>query len=665
MSAIRRTKRIPMKPRPAGRPGAAAAGFSQRERFFTLSLDMLCIAGFDGYFKQLNPAWERTLGFTIMELTAKPFIEFVHPEDRGSTIREAQRLMAGAETVSFENRYLAKDGSYRWLSWTTAVSVEEQLYFAVARDITEHRRAEGALRDSEERVRLIIDGAYEAFVGMDAGGVITAWNAQAETTFGWSKEEAIGRPMAETIIPPQYRDAHRRGLAHFLETGAGPVLNTRIEITALHRDGHEFPVELTITPVRLGSRYMFSAFVHDISRRTQAREEVRQAKDEADRANQAKSEFLSRMSHELRTPLNAILGFAQLLEMDSLSPEQRESVEHILKGGRHLLDLINEVLDIARIEEGRLAISVEPVSITEVVRESLDLVAPLAAAEDVRLTGGAAGLPTRFVMGDRQRLKQVLLNLLSNAVKYNRKGGLVSLSVEETAEGRVRIKVHDTGPGITPEKLKLVFTPFERLGIEQTGIEGTGLGLALSKRLSEAMGGTLGVESAVGRGSTFWVELSQTDSPVDRIARTGAPLPDKVDLDASKKAQIILYIEDNLSNLKLIQRLLAHRPEVRLLPAMQGRLGLDLAREHRPALILLDLHLPDIPGDEVLRRLQADPETRHIPVVVISADATPGQVDRLLAAGARAYLTKPLDVKTLLAVLERGELPGKPVAPDR
>jgi len=229
---------------------------------------------------------------------------------------------------------------------------------------------------------------------------------------------------------------------------------------------------------------MFSAFVHDISRRTEAREAVRQAKDEADRANQAKSEFLSRMSHELRTPLNAILGFAQLLEMDSLSPEQRESVEHILKGGRHLLDLINEVLDIARIEEGRLAISVEPVSITEVVRESLDLVAPLAAAEDVRLTGGAAGLPTRFVMGDRQRLKQVLLNLLSNAVKYNRKGGLVNLSVEETAEGRVRINVHDTGPGIAPEKLKLVFTPFERLGIEQTGIEGTGLGLALSKRLS-------------------------------------------------------------------------------------------------------------------------------------------------------------------------------------
>jgi signal transduction histidine kinase/ActR/RegA family two-component response regulator len=456
-------------------------------------------------------------------------------------------------------------------------------------------------------------------------------------------------------------------LKRFLETGEGPVLNTRIEITAVHRDGHEFPIELSITPIRLGSRYIFSAFVHDITPRTQAREAVRLAKDEAERANRAKSEFLSRMSHELRTPLNAILGFGQLLEMESLSPGERESVEHILKGGRHLLDLINEVLDIARIEEGRLTVSLEPVSVNEVVQESLDLVAPLAAAQDVRLTGGAAGLPNRFVVADRQRLKQVLLNLLSNAVKYNRKGGVASLSFEEMPEGRLRIKVHDSGPGIAPEKLERVFTPFERLGAEQTGIEGTGLGLALSKRLSEVMGGTLGLESAVGRGSTFWIELPQTDNPVDRVTQVGAPPPAVADPDVSRNARVILYIEDNLSNLELIQRLIAHRPEVRLLPAMQGRLGLDLAREHRPALILLDLHLPDIPGHEVLQRLQADPETRHIPVVVISADATPGQIDRLLAAGAQAYLTKPLDLKTLLAVLERGPagLPGQPIAPDR
>jgi signal transduction histidine kinase/ActR/RegA family two-component response regulator/HAMP domain-containing protein len=389
----------------------------------------------------------------------------------------------------------------------------------------------------------------------------------------------------------------------------------------------------------------------DLERRvTERSEDLEQARREADRANQAKSEFLSRMSHELRTPLNAILGFAQLLEMDLLNQEQRESVGHILKGGRHLLDLINEVLDISRIETGRLAISLEPVSVREVVIESLDLIAPLAAKQKIRLESGTRDVPDRFVLADRQRLKQVLLNLLSNAVKYNRPQGTVALSFEEAA-GRLRITVRDTGPGIAPERMNRLFTPFDRLGVEQAGIEGTGLGLALSMRLVDAMGGTMAAESAVGVGSRFWMELPTTEGPEHRVERMG-DAPAAAELEASKRARLVLYVEDNIPNLKLIQRLLAHRPEVRLLPAMQGRLGLDLARQHRPDLILLDLHLPDIQGDEILNRLQDDPETRHIPVVVISADATPGQVERLLAAGARDYLTKPLNVQKLLSVLD-------------
>ena len=289
----------------------------------------------------------------------------------------------------------------------------------------------------------------------------------------------------------------------------------------------------------------------------------------------------------------------------------------------------------------------------EVLHEALDLIAPQAASGDVRLTGGAAGILDRFVLADRQRLKQVLLNLLSNAVKYNRKGGTVALSSKEIAAGRLQIKVSDTGAGIAPERLERLFTPFERLGAEQTGIEGVGLGLALSKGLVEAMGGTLGVESALGRGSAFWVEFPVVDSPVMRLDKTGVALPAPASPEISRPAQTVLYIEDNLPNLDLIRRLLAHRPEVKLFTATQGRLGLDLAREHHPHLVLLDLHLPDVPGDEILRRLRGDPETRQIPVVVISADATPGQIRRLLAAGAQAYLTKPLNVKKLLALLER------------
>jgi len=375
------------------------------------------------------------------------------------------------------------------------------------------------------------------------------------------------------------------------------------------------------------------------------------AKGEADRANQAKTEFLSRVSHELRTPLNAILGFAQILELDTLTAEHRDNVEQILKGGRHLLTLIDEVLEISRIEAGHMALSIEPVRIGEAVREALDLIGPVAAQRRVRLNGAEAAASDRHIRADRQRLKQALLNLLSNAVKYNRDGGEVTLSCEETLEQRMRIRVIDTGPGIPPDKMKRLFAPFDRLGAEHSGIEGSGLGLALSKRLMEAMGGALGVESVVGGGSTFWLELALTDGPVERFAQARTPIPTKAELRGGQKAQIVLYIEDNLSNLKLIQHILAHRPEVRLIPAMQGRLGLELAQEHQPALILLDQHLPDITGDEVLRRLQEYPETRHIPVVMITADATPSHGERLLASGARGYLIKPLDVMKFLAVL--------------
>jgi signal transduction histidine kinase/CheY-like chemotaxis protein len=386
---------------------------------------------------------------------------------------------------------------------------------------------------------------------------------------------------------------------------------------------------------------------HSIAERT---EQFSQAKQEAERASLAKSEFLSRMSHELRTPLNAILGFAQLLEMEPLSTEQDESVQQILTGGRHLLALINEVLDIARIEAGRLTISVEPVSVREVVKESLDLIGPLASAEGVTLEGNLTGKPDRYVQADRQRLKQVLLNLLSNAVKYNRKAGTVALLAEEIPGGRLRIKVSDSGPGIPPEYLKRVFIPFERLESE-TRVEGTGLGLPLSRGLIEAMGGTLGVESTLGQGSTFWVELAVVDSPLKQLEEMRQDGTGPGELLTFKGARVVLYIEDNLSNFELIRRLLAHRPEFRILPAMLGRLGLDLARQHHPDLILLDLHLADIKGEEVLRRLQEDSETRHIPVVVISADATSAQIARLLTAGARACLSKPVDVRKLLTIM--------------
>lgn len=401
-----------------------------------------------------------------------------------------------------------------------------------------------------------------------------------------------------------------------------------------------------------------------------SKQEIQQAKEEADRANQAKSEFLSRMSHELRTPLNAVLGFGQILEMDNLTSQQQANVSHIIKGGRHLLGLINEVLDLARIEAGRMHLSLEPVAVRETLEESLAMVRSLASERSIKVK-----FPENdeddcnyYVLADQQRLKQVLLNLLGNAIKYNHDGGQVLICVtpadavdrklEETTQSdesrSIHIMVRDTGPGIPSEKMTRLFVPFDRLDAEQTSVEGTGLGLALARRLIESMGGKMGVDSIFGQGSTFWFDLAEAQvSPELQSLAEETPAPERstVSVTASH-THTVLCVEDNLSNFNLIEQILKLRPTVQLLAAMQGSVGLELARQHRPDLILLDIHLPDISGYEVLLRLQATPETHDIPVVVLSADATAGQIERLRLAGAVDYLTKPLNIKQFLHMLD-------------
>ena len=371
------------------------------------------------------------------------------------------------------------------------------------------------------------------------------------------------------------------------------------------------------------------------------------ARQEAERANRAKSEFLSRMSHDLRTPLNAILGFAQLLAAEEADADRAEFARQILAGGRHLLELINEVLDIARIEAGQLSLSPEPVNVGEVARQVLDLVAPLAAARGItlKLEDAECG-----VIADRQRLAQVLVNLVSNAVKYNRPGGSVTVRCCADPHGRFRIAVTDTGAGIPPEKVKLLFTPFERLGADTTTIEGTGLGLALSRGLAEAMGGTMGVESEVDRGTTFWLELPGSGDLPAPAAESIEPARAEVRRDV---AGTILYIEDNQSNVRLMERILRRRPFIKLLHAPSGAAGVEMAHRFRPTAIFLDLHLPDHPGEEVLRQLWTDSELRQIPVAVLSADAMAGQMRRLKASGATAYLVKPLDVGEVLRLVDK------------
>jgi signal transduction histidine kinase/ActR/RegA family two-component response regulator len=377
------------------------------------------------------------------------------------------------------------------------------------------------------------------------------------------------------------------------------------------------------------------------------------SREEADRANLAKSEFLSRMSHELRTPLNAILGFAQLLELDELDDRQRDNVAHIVAGGRHLLDLINEILEISRIEAGSMSPAIEPIHGPTILREALEMVGPLASQRGISLTADTDGFSQVWIAADQQRLKQVLLNLLANAVKYNREAGSVTVSLR-ASNSRVQIAVTDTGLGIAQDQLSKLFIPFERLGADATDVEGTGLGLVLALRLAEAMNGTIHVQSQPWIGSTFSVELPLAETPARSV-----PQPDEApqlalagEMPAKTRGQrSVLYIEDDAANARLMSELFSEDARLTLMTTMQGTLGLEMARRHLPDLILLDIHLPDIDGPEVIKRLRSDPVTRAIPVIVVSADATEEQRKRLMDLGAARYLTKPLQLNSVLTAV--------------
>jgi PAS domain S-box-containing protein len=507
--------------------------------------------------------------------------------------------------------------------------------------------ANQALAESERRFFDILDHSPAAIFLKDLDGRYVFVNRTCQELMRRSRQEVMGRLDTE-LLPPHLADLYRANDRTVMESG----LVMEFEEAFPWDDGTPRLFSSSKFPLRdtRGRPYALCGVSTDITDRKHAEEAMKMARKEAERANRAKSDFLSRMSHDLRTPLNAVLGFAQLLDMDNLTPDQKESVVQILQAGRHLLGLMNEILDISRIEAGNLSLSPEPVSAFDTIDHAVKLVRPLAAPRRIEIDVLAQNGADRYVQADRQRLNQILLNFVSNAIKYNREGGRVTLWCSDAAGGRVRINVTDTGAGIRPEKLDLLFRPFERLGADETGIEGTGLGLALSRGLAEAMDGVVGVESTVDKGSTFWIELAGATAS-DTVTRAQAAPEPPAPRHAA--AGTVLYIEDNSSNVRLVERVLGQRrPGITLLTANDGETGIAMALRQNPGLIFLDLHLPDTPGEEVLRRLWADPSTRHIPVAVLSADATSNQSRRLLAAGATAYLTKPLDVTRLLALLD-------------
>ncbi|CAN1600991.1 ATP-binding protein [Pseudomonas mediterranea] len=504
---------------------------------------------------------------------------------------------------------------------------------------------ERALRDNEERLRLIIDGVRDyGIFALDAKGHVITWNAGAERIKGYTEQEIIGQHFSlfylaeECPAHPEMalREATRDG--HYMEEG-----------WRCRKDGSRFWASVVITAQydSTGALRGFSKITRDITDRRAAEIALSTAREEAESASRAKSEFLSRMSHELRTPLNAILGFAQLLDMDSTAG-QRPQVSHILRAGQHLLALINEVLDIARIEAGRLPLNIEPIALATVLHEALTLVSPMAADAGIRLVELPPLPEGSGVLADRQRLVQVLLNLLSNAIKYNRPEGEVRIEVT-VLDKRVAIAVSDTGRGIAPEQLDQLFKPFERLGADPQ-VEGTGLGLSLSKSLLEMMQGTLQVHSLPDQGCCFTLQLPGAQVVTTHLPPIAALTVTRPPVEYHGR---VLCIEDNLSSLALIETLMQRRPGIQLLSSMQGQMGLDLARQHAPQLILLDVTLPDLAGLEVLRRLRQSPATASTPVLMITADASDLTRRALQEAGATAILTKPIHIQAFLAHLER------------
>jgi len=527
------------------------------------------------------------------------------------------------------------------------------LNYRLQDELAERQRLVQSLSESKQRFQVVFDTSPDAIFLLDPHDPAGIWriidcNPSACQMNGYSSGELIGQSIDILNVTPGDPEGFASSLEHLRREG---VLHAD-EAVHRHKDGHFFPIEFSSSLITIDGHELVLGIDRDITERKQVEQALNRTKELAEEANRAKSEFLSRMSHELRTPMNAILGFAQLLTMSRKEPLtiiQKERVRQIVKGGQHLLDLINEVLDISRIEAGRLQISPEPVPIRESIQEVLDLTAPLAADRHIQIHVNLGTEANPYVMADRQRLKQILVNLLSNAVKYNYEGGNVMISCEKTSADRWRISVTDTGLGIAPENMGRLFTPFERLVGDSSNVEGTGLGLALAKRLVQLMHGDIGVESTVGRGSRFWVELPLAESQLAQLQRTG----DTAELPVlSALSGTVMYVEDNIANFELIQQILADYDQIELLWARDPEQSMKLVYQHRPNLILLDLHLGGRDGADVLSLLKQDAHTASIPVVIISADATNNQIQRLLSMGATEYLTKPLDVKRFVQLIE-------------
>jgi len=512
----------------------------------------------------------------------------------------------------------------------------------------------------------IVTSENFSIIATDEKGIIQLFNIGAERMLGYMADEVVNQISPSDIHDPMEVMARAGALSLELGTLVEPGFDALAykasrgiediyELTYIRKDGSRFPAVVSVTALRDddGKIIGYLLIGTDNSVRKRVEVELNQAMAAAEKANRAKTDFLSGMSHELRTPLNAILGFAQLMESGTPppTPTQKRSLDQILKAGWYLLELINEVLDLALIESGTLSLSREPVSLAEVMLECRAMIEPQAQKRGITMTFPQFEIP-RFINADRTRIKQVLINILFNAIKYNKPDGTVTVECEALTEDRIRINVRDTGAGLAPAQVEQLFQPFNRLGREASSEEGTGIGLVVTKRLVDLMGGDIGVESTVGLGSVFWIEVALTSAPQFALQEAGKTAPAESAITGNMPLRTLLYVEDNPANLELVEQLIARRSELRLLSAADGNLGIEFARAYQPEVILMDINLPGMSGIEAMKILRADPATMHIPIIALSANAVPRDIERALEAGFFNYLTKPIQVSQFMNALD-------------
>ncbi|MBH1970341.1 MAG: PAS domain S-box protein [Moraxellaceae bacterium] len=632
------------------------------QQFYTRSLiesniDALIATDPSGIITDVNKQMEELTDCTRDELIGAPFKNyFTNPELAEKAIT---RVLSEKKVTNYELTARSRDGKETVVSYnaTTFYDRDRKLQgvFVAARDVTERKIAEELKRASSVYARSLIEASLDPLVTISAQGEITEVNEASVQATGVPREQLIGTDFSDYFTEPNearacYQKVFSDGLVRdyplAIRHTSGRIMDVLYN-AAVYKDDNGQVQGVLVSARDVTERKRLDQALQETNI------ELERAKSMAEKANLAKSNFLSSMSHELRSPLNAILGFAQLMDSDNppATQSQKASIDQILHAGWYLLELINEILDLAVIESGKLSLSEEPILLAEVMLECQAMIEPQAQKRGITLIFPQFENPC-FVRADRTRLKQVLINLLSNAIKYNVKKGNVEVVCTQSMLGRIRINIIDTGAGLPPEKIIQLFQPFNRLGKEGGAEEGTGIGLVMSKRLVELMGGVIGVESQVGVGSVFWFELSSTIAPQLSVDHVEPSIEIQTHIKQGAPLRTLLYVEDNPANLKLVEQLIARRPEMRLLTAVNGNIGIELARNHLPEVILMDINLPGINGIQALKILREDPAMAHIPVLAISANAMPSDVKKGMEAGFFSYLTKPIKVSEFMAAID-------------